>query len=212
MPSLARTLLVLLASLFGTHLAVAQTNDSLSACQAIYAKYPDHLAFDPLGPYGLETSSEASLYSSTNTDYWNEGNSKNRAACTFFPGSAEEVSHAVQVLNNHTSVQYALKSGGHNANFGFSSVNQGVLISFRPNLANTTISADQTTADVGPGSRWDEALTVLDQYGKAIVGGRLGHVGVGGYVLGGGLSFLTSQYVSPATMNCWTACEKTFLT
>ncbi|KAI9676693.1 MAG: hypothetical protein M1822_008256 [Bathelium mastoideum] len=175
-------------------LASAQSNDTLAACQALYTKYPTHVAFDPLGPYGIDTASQDSLYDSTNTDYWNEGQSKNRAACAFFPGSAEEVSYAVRILNNHTSVQYALKSGGHNANFGFSSVNQGILISFRPNLADTTIGVDGSTADIGPGSRWDEALTVLDQYGKAVVGGRLGHVGVGGYVLGGGLSFLTSQY------------------
>ncbi|KAF2229605.1 FAD-binding domain-containing protein [Viridothelium virens] len=184
----------LLGFLLATRLALAQSNVTLSACKAIYAEYPSHLALDPLGPLGSETISQDSLYASTNTDYWNEGNSKNRAACAFFPGSAEEVSYAVKVLNNYTNVQYALKSGGHNPNFGFSSVNQGILISFRPNLANTTISTDHSTADVGPGSRWDEALTVLDQYGKAIVGGRLGHVGVGGYILGGGLSFLTSQY------------------
>ncbi|KAL9084013.1 MAG: hypothetical protein Q9165_008289 [Trypethelium subeluteriae] len=194
MSHLLSTIRSLLAILLATRLALAQSNDTLSACKAIYAKYPSHLAFDPLGPLGTETISQDSLYDSTNTDYWNEGNSKNRAACAFFPGSAEEVSYAVTVLNNYTNVQYALKSGGHNPNSGFSSVNQGVLISFRPNLANTTISTDHSTADVGPGSRWDEALTVLDQYGKAIVGGRLGHVGVGGYILGGGLSFLTSQY------------------
>ena len=174
--------------------AVAQSADTLSVCQTISAQYPSHFAWDPLGPHGLETASQDPLYTSTNTDYWNEHNSANRAACTFFPGSADEVSFAVHALNNYSSVQYALKSGGHNANLGFSSVDQGVLISFRPNLAATTISADRASADVGPGSRWDEALTVLDQYGKAIVGGRLGHVGVGGYVLGGGLSFLTGQY------------------
>ena len=184
-----------------SHFASAQTNDTLSACQAIYTKYPNHLAFDPRGPYGKNTALEDSLYDSTNTDYWNVGQSTNRAACAFFPGSAEEVSYVVKILNNHTSVQYALKSGGHNANLGFSSVNQGILISFRPNLANTTISANGSTADIGPGSRWDEAMMVLDRYCKAVVGGRLGHVGVGGYILGGGLSFLTSQYVSLASRN-----------
>lgn len=152
----------------------AQSPDTLSACQFLYTQYPSHFAWDPLGPYGLETATQDPLYTSTNTDYWNEANSNNRAACAFFPGSATEVSYAVQVLNNYSSVQYALKSGGHNANLGFSSVDQGVLISFRPNLAATALSADGQSADVGPGSRWDECLSVLDGSGKAVVGGRLG--------------------------------------
>lgn len=174
----------------------AVSADTNSVCKAIYTKYPSRFAWDPLGPNGAQTLANSSLYSDTLHDYWNQDNADNRAACMFFPASADEVSFAVKQLNKYTSVAYALKSGGHNPNKGFSSVNQGVLISFRPNLASTAISADRNTADVGPGSRWDEALTVLDPYGKAIIGGRLGHVGVGGYILGGGLSFLTSQYVS----------------
>lgn len=169
-----KCLLPLLLSFFSFNFVLAQSPDTVTACQAIYAQYPSHFAWDPLGLHGLQTISQDPLYTSTNTDYWNEGNSKNRAACAFFPGSADEVSYAVKVLNNYTSVQYALKSGGHNPNFGFSSVDQGILIAFRPNLASTTISADGQSANVGPGSRWDEALTVLDQSGKAIVGGRLG--------------------------------------
>ena len=152
----------------------AQSSETLSACQSLYAQYSSHFAWDPLGPHGLQTLTQDPLYIETNTDYWNEGNSKNRAACAFFPGSADEVAFAVQVLNNRTSVPYALKSGGHNPNFGFSSVDQGILISFRPNLAATTLSADGSSADIGPGSRWDEAMTVLDGHGKAVVGGRLG--------------------------------------
>lgn len=133
----------------------------------------------------------------TNQDHdgQNQHNADNRAACMFFPANANDVSFAVKTLNNYSSVAYALKSGGHNPNLGFSSVDSGVLISFRPNLAATSISPDHSLADVGPGSRWDEAMTVLDPYGKAVIGGRLGHVGVAGYTLGGGLSFLTSQYV-----------------
>lgn len=45
-----------------------------------------------------------------------------------------------------------------------------------------------------PGSRWDDAVGYLEPYGVAVVGGRIGAVGVAGYILGGGLSFLTSQY------------------
>jgi len=110
---------------------------------------------------------------------------------------------------DYPSVPFAVKSGGHNTNVGFSSVNWGVLISFSK-LASTNVSADQTTADVGPGARWAEVMTALEPYNLAVVGGRigqcsnllmivlanlfLGDVGVGGLLLGGGLSFLSAQF------------------
>lgn len=174
--------------------AAAPSKDTTAVCNALYAAYPHQLVYDPLGSLGSKTLSNATLYRTTRTDYWNGHNGDNRAACAFYPGDAKAVAFAVTKLNQYPSVGFALKSGGHNANLGFSSVNGGVLISFRPNLASTVVSADRQTADVGPGSKWDEAVTECGKYGKAVVGGRLGHVGVGGYTLGGGLSFLTSQY------------------
>ena len=134
--------------------ATADDTDSLAVCAALYSKYPHNVAYDPLRLQAVQTLANDTLWQSTNTNYWNLGNSRNRAICTFFPGSADEVSYVVKALNNHTSVQYALKSGGHNPNFGFSSVGGGVLISFRPNLADTTVSPDRSVASVGPGSRW----------------------------------------------------------
>lgn len=184
-----------LLPLFPTFCSAAPTADTISICSALYEKYQEQLVWDPLGAHGLQTAPNATLYQTTSVDYWNLHNHDNRAACVFYPSGAQDVSTAVKLLNNYTSVDFSMKSGGHNANLGFSSSNGGVLISFRPNMKSTQISGDRLTADVEPGSRWDEAITFLDPYGKAIVGGRLGHVGVGGYMLGGGLSFLSSQYV-----------------
>jgi FAD/FMN-containing dehydrogenase len=89
-----------------------------------------------------------------------------------------------------------LKSGGHNWNRGFSSTDGGVLISFRPNLQSVQLAHDGLTAKVGPGSRWMEVMQVLDRSNKCVVGGRVGDVGVGGYILQGGISYLTAQHVS----------------
>lgn len=86
-----------------------------------------------------------------------------------------------------------MKSGGHNPNRGFSSVDGGVLISFS-NLASTTYNSESQTADLEPGGRWIEVAQALDPYGVTAVGGRIGDVGVGGLLLGGGLSFLSGQY------------------
>ena len=49
----------------------------------------------------------------------------------FFPTSTDMVSAAVKLLNNYTDVPFAMKSGGHNPNVGFSSVSGGLLIAFK---------------------------------------------------------------------------------
>lgn len=170
--------------------------DSEAVCAALYQQYPSLLAYDPLGPDGTLTLANDTLWSTTLEEYWNVHSDSNRPKCMFFPSDADEVSFSVQQLNKYIDAPFALKSGGHNANLGFSSTSGGVLLSFRPNLQSTTISDGQQTANVGPGARWGEVYTALNPYGKAVVGGRLGHIGVGGFILGGGLSYLSSQYVS----------------
>lgn len=50
------------------------------------------------------------------------------------------------------------------------------------------------TVRVGPGNDWQDIHQALEGTGTTVVGGRIGEVGVGGYVLGGGLSFLSTQY------------------
>ena len=49
----------------------------------------------------------------------------------------------------------------------------GVLISFSK-LASTTYFPQTTTADVGPGARWEEVITALEPCNVAVVGGRIG--------------------------------------
>ena len=105
--------------------------------------------------------------------YWDAANADLTPACVVFPTSAEEVSYVVQVLLDFPTVPFAVKSGGHNSNVGFSSVDWGVLVSFSQ-LNSTTLSSDQTTAEVGPGARWENVISALEPYGLAVVGGRLG--------------------------------------
>ena len=51
---------------------------------------------------------------------------------------------------------------------------------------NTTVYDRKTgTAKIGPGNRWTNVAKALEPYGVAVAGGRIGHVGVGGYMVGG---------------------------
>lgn len=54
-------------------------------------------------------------------------------------------------------------------------------------------SATQT-ADIGSGLIWDDVYASLEPLGVNVVGGRVTGVGVAGFSLGGGYSWLTNQY------------------
>lgn len=56
------------------------------------------------------------------------------------------------------------------------------------------ISKDRSTVDVGLGLRWFDVYKGLDPYGLAVTGGRVPPVGVPGLLLGGGLSFQSSEH------------------
>ena len=73
--------------------------------------------------------------------------------------------------------------------------NGGVMISFEPNVSATVRTNDGKHFWVGPGARWGDAYDVTGQTNQVVVRGRLGHIGVGGFVLGGGLSFYSAQYI-----------------
>lgn len=188
--------LVLVALAAAQAATAALTADTEAACSALFAKYPDALVWDPLGPNGLSTLENVAIYKDANLQYWNSKSSSNRAACTFSPSNAQEVSFAVGVLNKYPSVKFALKSGGHNPNLGYSSVKEGILIAFRPNSQYVTPNPADGTVDVGAGAKWEDVYEALQPLGKAAVGGRLGDIGVIGFTIGGGLSYLSAQYVS----------------
>lgn len=105
--------------------------------------------------------------------YWSAANADSTPACVVFPTTAEEVSGIVSTLLKYPDVSFAVKSGGHNPNVGFSSVDGGVLISMT-SLATTTISNDSLTADIGPGSRWGAVIDTLTPHNLTVVGGRIG--------------------------------------
>ena len=56
------------------------------------------------------------------------------------------------------------------------------------------LSEDQSTVAVGAGCFWDDAYNALNGTGRGVVGARAPGVGVGGFLLGGGCAYHTSQY------------------
>ncbi|KAF2021862.1 FAD-binding domain-containing protein [Aaosphaeria arxii CBS 175.79] len=110
-------------------------------------------------------------YTTEQTNYWSTGCGALKPSCILYPST----------------------SGGHNPNAGFASIDGGPLISTKY-LNEVSLDRASMTVRVGPGNDWEDIHKVLDGTGVDVVGGRIGEVGVGGYVIGGGLSFLSTQY------------------
>lgn len=70
-------------------------------------------------------------------------------------------------------------------NPGFSSTS-GVLISMA-RFNQVTYHAHSDTAEVGSGLVWDQVYAALEPYNVSVVGARATGVGVGGFLLGGGI-------------------------
>lgn len=131
-------------------------------------------------------------YTTEQTNYWSTACGLLKPSCIIYPSSAQEVATIIRVLNENDET-FAIKSGGHNPNKGFASIDGGPLISTKY-LNEVNFDPSSMTVRVGPGNDWEDVQKQLTPAGVTVVGGRIGGVGVGGYVLGGGLSFLSTEY------------------
>ena len=61
-------------------------------------------------------------------------------------------------------------------------------------INGTVLDKEKSLAHIKPGGHWWDAMDVLKGTGQMAVGGRLGVVGIGGYLLQGGVSLLSGMY------------------
>jgi FAD/FMN-containing dehydrogenase len=85
--------------------------------------------------------------------------SSQKAACVFIPTLAVEISDALKLIGRK-KIQFAVSSGGHASNQGFSSTT-GVQISMK-GFQNVKLSGDKSYVDVGAGNIWDNVYQVLE--------------------------------------------------
>ncbi|KAF9022273.1 FAD dependent oxidoreductase [Hymenopellis radicata] len=113
------------------------------------------------------------------------------AVCSVEPGTAKDVGIILGILGA-TKTSFAVKGGGHSQNPGYSGT-KGVQISMS-RFTDVIYDASTQTAAVGTGNIWDDVYATLEPYGRQVVGGRFPGVGVAGFSLGGGYSWLSNQY------------------
>ncbi|KAK7043933.1 hypothetical protein VNI00_008099 [Paramarasmius palmivorus] len=136
------------------------------------------------------------VYEEEKVDYYSAMVADLTPACRILPESTEDVSTTLSVLVQN-ECQFAVTSGGHNPWPNMSNIGApGVTIDMG-NLSSTTVfpSADGSMpiAGVGPGARWDKVYDELDKHNLTALGGRSTGVGVGGYLLGGGIAWANAQ-------------------
>lgn len=154
---------------------------------------------------------DSSAYNASEASYFAAAEATLRPSCVFYPTASEDVSIAVKILAKNRKCNFAIKGGGHNPNSGYANVQDGVTINFS-NMA--AVEVDGSVVKVGAGARWLSVYKALEPLGLAVAGGRNGNVGVGGLLLGGGISHFTARVgwacdnvvnyeVSLSDKRCW---------
>ena len=117
-----------------------------------------------------------------------------RPAFIAFPESVEDVQRCLQ-CSAANSVPCVVKSGGH-SNSGYStidgSLHNGFVISMTK-LDKVSVKGD--TVVIGGGAWWEDVYAEMDDdLDLLLTGGACPTVGVSGFMMGGGYSFLSRQY------------------
>ena len=143
-------------------------------CKALATAFPD----DTVLP-------GTAAYAALNTYYLT--NTAETPHCIFVPRTTRAVAEGLVELIRHNAV-FAVRSGGHSYNPGFSSTSRGVVINLTKVNAGVRY-ATSGTAVIGSGDRWANVYRALELHGVTVSGARDAPVGVGGYTNGGGLNF-----------------------
>ncbi|KAK1543977.1 FAD binding domain-containing protein [Colletotrichum paranaense] len=113
-----------------------------------------------------------------------------RPSCILKPTTSQQVSDAIKPLNREALGCWtvAIRSGGHSP-FPSNNAANGVTIDLGGinsiSYMENPDSPGHGVAALGPGGRWSEVYSALEEQGVMTMGGREGYVGVGGFLLGG---------------------------
>ncbi|KAL4888261.1 hypothetical protein BDV59DRAFT_211229 [Aspergillus ambiguus] len=130
-------------------------------------------------------------YKARNASYWSL-TAQLKPYAIVQPRNTAEVSKAVKVLLGIPGCKFAVRSGGHMAWAGANNINNGITIDLGL-MADTTYNYQTQIASLEPGGTWARVYKELENHGRMVAGGREGKVGIGGLLLGGGISFYTCR-------------------
>lgn len=100
------------------------------------------------------------------------------------PQNNVEVALSLKIVT-YTQSPFVIRSAGHNANPGFSSIGETGIVLDLGALNTISLSPDRKIVSLGPGATWDSVYEELEKHELTVVGGRVPGVGVGGLITGG---------------------------
>ncbi|KAF5722353.1 6-hydroxy-D-nicotine oxidase [Fusarium mundagurra] len=131
-------------------------------------------------------------YNATLASYWSKQESALHPDCILQPTTANDVATALEIVSKHKDCKFSIKGHGHAPTAGFANSNGGVTIDMTT-LSSVSLNKKSTIASIGAGAKWLDVYQHLDGSGVQVAGGRNGNVGVGGLLLGGGISHFTTK-------------------
>ncbi|PNS21731.1 hypothetical protein CAC42_1585 [Sphaceloma murrayae] len=169
------------ATLASVQSAGARITPAWATCEVLRLVYPQYTSFNG-----------SVAYNEDNTNFWTAASALG-PACIFAPDRPEAMGTAVRLLRL-TRTPFAVRGGGHMPIGDFNNIDsRGVLLSTTA-FKQLSLSPNRKTLNVGPGNRWRDVYRFIEPEGLVVVGGRVGVVGVPGFILGGGVSYLGQQY------------------
>ncbi|ORX93345.1 hypothetical protein BCR34DRAFT_499958 [Clohesyomyces aquaticus] len=153
---------------------VASSNTTTSTCDDLSSALSDDVRFPESDLYNASISSYPFLQLQLHP------------TCITQPRTPQEVSTAINVLRESGCTKFAVRGGGHNANVGFNNIDDGVTIDMH---LMSAVEVNKDVVRVGAGAIWQKVYDEVEKYNVSVLGGRIGVVGVAGFVTGGGISF-----------------------
>ncbi|CAG8949541.1 hypothetical protein HYFRA_00007773 [Hymenoscyphus fraxineus] len=171
--------LFLLSSILATTLARkrATSNDS---CQALSKTFRTETYMPSNSSYNAQSEENWSQVA------WR------KPTCIITPATTTDLQSIVRMLTEFNQ-KFAIRSGGHSTAQEAANIDDGVLVDMSL-IKEVTYNAAKNTVVVASGNRWGDVYKILDPFNVTAVGARIMDVGVGGSILGSGLSYLTDQY------------------
>ncbi|KXT11425.1 hypothetical protein AC579_9888 [Pseudocercospora musae] len=153
-----------------------------SPCDLLAATFP-----------GQVSAPHEKSYRESQSVYWTAQQAELAPHCRFYPRNARDIAEALADIVVPQNVSVAVASGGHSCNTGASNINRGITIDLAQ-LNQVRLADKNSAVFLGPGARWKDVYAVLEPHNLTVSGGRVAHVGVGGYILGGGLSWFANEH------------------
>jgi FAD/FMN-containing dehydrogenase len=126
-------------------------------------------------------------YDQANGSYFSAFENELKPWCIAAPSDVAQVQDLVMAIRPHILsglCHIAIRGSGHTPFAGSANINNGVTIDTR-RLKKITLNQDKSIVEIGVGETWTAVYTELEKYGITVPGGRVGRIGVSGFILGG---------------------------